>query len=95
MKLKNDVVIVTFFDNFGDVVSRKGYFVDTPAMGEDGNPAFQWTLSDVASGFFFWVESGGQILIQDVVVTNQKAVRIGVETVRTDYEQIKSTASRV
>lgn len=86
---KTDAMVVTFINGYGETIDRKGYFIDPPDRGAGGEPQFQWTLTEQPFGFFFWVESGGRLLVQDVVPTAGKVVRINIDAIQVDYQQIK------
>lgn len=60
-----------------------------PDRGAGGEPQLQWTLTEQPFGFFFWVESGGRLLVQDVVPTASKVASINIDTFQVDYRQIK------
>lgn len=90
MTPKTDAMVVTFINGYGEPIDRRGYFIDPPDRGEDGQPLLQWTLTEQPFGFFFWVESGGRLLVQDAVPTAGKVVSINIDTIQVDYQKIKN-----
>lgn len=89
MTPKTDAMVVAFINGHGETIDRRGYFIDPPDRGEDGQPLLKWTLTVKPFGFFFWVESEGRLLVQDVVPTTDRVVSINIDTIQVDYQQIK------